>query len=154
MMIWILPFSSHHLPYKLHLYHLCHARRRLLPLSGPQLQLLWYAPPPGRAPLTTTPTSSTPPSPPLDPVPAPELALAPEPVRAAEPVIMADLLQSPKQTTLPIAGEPQTTSSLPSHQSTPAPTDTGFVAPATSQIPVAPPMSSYLPSCPFKVICR
>ncbi len=57
-------------------------------------QLLWYMPPPRRAPLTMMPTSSTlpppPPSPPPDPAPAPELALAPEPV------------QPPSQSSLPI----------------------------------------------------
>ncbi len=35
-MIWILPFSSRHLPFKLHLLRLRHARRCLLPLRGPQ----------------------------------------------------------------------------------------------------------------------
>jgi hypothetical protein len=35
-------------------------------------QPLCYTPPPGRAPLTATPTSSTPPSPPPDPAPAPQ----------------------------------------------------------------------------------
>jgi hypothetical protein len=55
----------------------------------------------------------------------------------------------------------------PSQHSSPAPSEPADSEPATQDdasapdavpvantIPVAPPMSSYLPSCPFKVICR
>jgi hypothetical protein len=37
---------------------------------------------------------------------------------------------------------------------TPAPADIGSDVPTDSSIPIAPPMSKYFPSCPFKVLCR
>ncbi len=50
--------------------------------------------------------------------------------------------------------ENQEPPSSPSHQTATLPTNAGFNIPATPVIPAAPPMSSFFPNCPFKVICR
>ncbi len=146
-------------------------------------QLLVSPPPPGRTTppsLPCTPTLTTPPSQsnplpgtpptvptrslaiepvspllephmppvlPTSPVPMPEPVLPPEPASLLEPTATPT---SPTPMSPPSSSPP----SQPSPQSSPAPPDSSLDTLVTTNIPVAPPMSSYLPSSPFKVICR
>jgi hypothetical protein len=106
-----------------------------------------------------TPPPNSPPPAPRDPSPrdsptlepvSPILELPGPPVLPDSPPTSCTpwLPASPQNVAPPVADTATTATSPPS--STPAPSDTGLI----STIPAAPPMSSYFPSCAFKVICR
>ncbi len=112
-----------------------------------------------------TPPPNTPPPVPRDPSPrdSPTLEPVSSLLELPAPPVLPDsppisftppLPASPQNVAPPVIVAPPAantvTSATSPPPSTPAPSDTGL----TSTIPAAPLMSSYLPSCVFKVICR
>jgi hypothetical protein len=84
------------------------------------------------------------------------LRLAPPPAQSPPPPCLTPTVSpapstssSPTPAALVIL---RPTSPFPAQSTSPAPSDSAS-EPAAAIIPVAPPMSSYFPKCPFKVIC-
>ncbi len=112
--------------------------------------------PPTPPPPTPPPTSvrqHSQPAPPSDlPWPeTPELLTLEPASPLLEPAVPPEMPATP-----PCTATPPSTPPPQSHLGTPTPalTDTSLNERATTTIPDAPPMSTFFPSCPFKVICR
>jgi hypothetical protein len=124
----------------------------LLRDCGESNEILLSPPPSRGSPLSPPlPASSRQPSQPTPPSdhPAPETT---ELLRLEPASPLLEPTEPPEMPTTP----PSTAPPPPSHLGTPAPATavTSLNERAATTIPDAPPMSTFFPSCPFKVICR